>query len=1109
MVSEALPERSLLRRPLRPPPAFDFDNPSSWPTWLLQYEDFSFAIGRYAAPTEVQVRSMLYCMGPLARVVLASTTLGDADLKDAVAVQKAFSDHLVHSPNELYESARFHRRTQQPGESADAFYTALRTMVKRCNYSSPDIEERLVRDRFLVGLLDRKLSDQLCRNPSLMLHEALTHVRQHEDADNERKARDSADSSTLAIDAARVRTNVARVRKEKPASASPDRTTQQLCPFCGRTSHPCADCPARRASCNFCRKRGHFENVCLKKKRGSRKRTPKPSASSIELHAVAGERPNAKFVEVLVDGCPLSFKVDSGTENSIVPSTFLGVPSKIQDPKSELKGPGNNVLPVLGTYIATLSWHGKFTKQLLYVLATKTVPLLGFPAIHALGVCTFVDQVSGTPQLSGDLSLDPSLFRGLGTLPEAYTIRLQPNATPFSLSVPRRLSLPLRDVVKTELDKLEAEGVIRRVDTPTDWCAGLVVVPKVSGGYRLCVDLTRLNKVTLRERHVLPTVEQCLGLLGEATVFSKLDATSSFHQVKLSPESQEYTTFITPFGRYCFLRLPFGIASAPEYFQRHMSRIIEGQAGVVNMIDDILVFGKTCSEHDRHLRQVMDRLTKAGITLKREKCSFATSSVKFLGVVVSAQGISPDSDKVAAIQAMHAPEDVSGVRRLLGLVNHIGRFLPHVSEVTAPIRALLPKNSVWTWGHAQQSAFSQLKKMLCSDICVARYDTAYRTTVSADASSYGLGAVLLQEQPSGERRAVAFASRSLTPTERRYSQTEKEALAACWAVQSFEEYVRGLQFFLETDHQPLVALLGSMDVHLLPPRIQRFRLKLMRFQYQVLYVPGKLLATADTLSRAPLDSSPYNRVNQVELFVQEVVRSFPDIVSPQLEHLRQAHANDGVCSLLLQYCANGWPRQSHLPLHVKRYWQHQGDLSVCEGLLLKGSRIVVPSALQSGTLELLHDGHQGINRCKALARESVWWPGINNQIETLASNCPTCAETRVQRSEPMLPSATPTRPWEEVGVDLFHLNGQDCVLLVDYRSRFPELISLRSTSAPAVINVIKSVFARHGIPRLVRSDNGPQFAAREFSAFADSYGFRHVTSRGPIFRSQTGRWNGW
>ncbi|XP_037574416.1 uncharacterized protein K02A2.6-like [Dermacentor silvarum] len=155
-------------------------------------------------------------------------------------------------------------------------------------------------------------------------------------------------------------------------------------------------------------------------------------------------------------------------------------------------------------------------------------------------------------------------------------------------------------------------------------------------------------------------------------------------------------------------------------------------------------------------------------------------------------------------------------------------------------------------------------------------------------------------------------------------------------------------------------------------------------------------------------------------------------------------------------------------------------------------------------LELLHDGHQGINRCKAVAWESVWWPGINNQMETLVSNCPKCAETRVQRSEPTLPSTTPTRSREVVGVDLYHLNGQDYLLLVDYRSRFPEVISLLSTSTPAVNNVIKSVLARHGIPRLVRSNNGPQFAAREFSAFAVSYGFRHVTSSPPFPQS-----NGW
>lgn len=277
----------------------------------------------------------------------------------------------------------------------------------------------------------------------------------------------------------------------------------------------------------------------------------------------------------------------------------------------------------------------------------------------------------------------------------------------------------------------------------------------------------------------------------------------------------------------------------------------------------------------------------------------------------------------------------------------------------------------------------------------------------------------------------------------------------------------------------------------------------MRFQYQVLYVPGKLLATADTLSRAPVDTPLPGQAAEVELFCEEVVRSLPDIVSSRLNELRQAQASDGECNILLEYCTKGWPRQSRLPLHVKKYWQHQKDISVCEVLLLMGVRIIVPASLQRRTLELLHDGHQGVNRCKALARESVWWPTINSQIEGLVSNCATCAETRAQRLEPMLPSGTPSRPWEEVGIDLFHLNTQDYVLLVDYRSRFPEVITLRSTTAEAVIAAVKSVFARYGIPRVVRSDNGPQFSAKEFSLFADSYGFRHVTSS-PRFAQSNG-----
>lgn len=375
--------------------------------------------------------------------------------------------------------------------------------------------------------------------------------------------------------------------------------------------------------------------------------------------------------------------------------------------------------------------------------------------------------------------------------------------------------------------------------------------------------------------------------------------------MKLSADSQELTTFITPYGRYCFCRLPFGITSAPEYFQKQMARILEGQEGVANMIDDILVFGRTRQEHDARLSQVLSRLAKAGITLNEDKCRFGVSEVSFLGVVVSAQGIRPDPSKVEAVKAMEAPTDVAGVRRLLGMVNHLARFLPHISDVTAPIRALLNKSASWVWQHEQEAAFKKVKELLTSDRCMAKYHPSYATTVSADASSFGLGAVLLQTQPSGERRPVAFASRSMTSTEQRYSQTEKEALATTWAIQRFDEFVRGITFDVETDHLPLLSLLGKMELDMLPPRIQRLRLKTMQYQFRMLHVPGKLLATADALSRITHKAS--TPVDTVELFAAQVVGCMSEVLPLRPEDVRQAQESDGECKALISFCQQGWP----------------------------------------------------------------------------------------------------------------------------------------------------------------------------------------------------------
>ena len=274
------------------------------------------------------------------------------------------------------------------------------------------------------------------------------------------------------------------------------------------------------------------------------------------------------------------------------------------------------------------------------------------------------------------------------------------------------------------------------------------------------------------------------------------------------------TTFITLFRRYCFNKLPFGISSEPELFQRRMNELLEGLEGVLCHMDDVLIFGHNQSEHDTRLLAVLECLNAAGIILNAEKCMFGKESIRFLGHIIDKSDIRADPEKTSAILQMESPRTVTELRRFMGMANQLGKFSPTLAEVSHPLRELLSKDKVWMWGPSQEEAFS-----------VINYNLTAKTKISADASSYGLGAVLLQEH-KGEWRPVSFASRALSETEQRYAQIEKEALATAWACDKFAEYILGKQITIETDHKPLVPLLGTKRLENMPPHILRFRLRL-------------------------------------------------------------------------------------------------------------------------------------------------------------------------------------------------------------------------------------------------------------------------------------------
>ena len=417
-----------------------------------------------------------------------------------------------------------------------------------------------------------------------------------------------------------------RQRSQFQKNDRDQKSSPSVCTRCSKEPHSRRVCPARDAECHKCGKRGHFSaqcrsknvisNVSLELSAGQGKDVPVDTGFLDSLTAAETSGPAVWNVTVFVDKQAVTFKVDTGAEVTAISDFSYRQLKGIQlnTASRVLCGPDHSRLKVLGQFKSTLGVKERTIQQDIFVVKGLKSNLLGLPAIQALQLATRLDAVE---QCYRDqiISQYPGIFHGLGTLGEPYKIDIDSDAKPYAIFTPRRVpNYPLQDKVKQELSRMETLGVISKVEDST-WCAGMVAVPKKSGGIRICVDLKPLNESVKRQPHPLPTVESILSQLSGAKIFSKLDANSGFWQIPLSPESRPLTTFLTPFGRYHFNKLPFGLSSAPELFQKRMGKLLEGLDGVVCLIDDVFIFAADKEEHDLRLRAVLNRMAEAGTTL--------------------------------------------------------------------------------------------------------------------------------------------------------------------------------------------------------------------------------------------------------------------------------------------------------------------------------------------------------------------------------------------------------------------------------------------------------------------------------------------------------------
>ena len=863
-----------------PPRALNVTAPNmaeEWKNWLQRYDIFFTAVEGHKKSDSVQVAMFLSCIGEEALHIYNTFTMTDDERNKMAAVRQKFVEYFTPRKNQVLERYQFWRLQQQQGEGIDAFVTSLRLRARSCEFA--ELTDSLIRDKVVLSCPDARLQERLLRESDLSLTKAIDLCRAAEATQQQLRAIKAGTDITSAVQTVSSISTSAQVHKN--------------CGNCGG-QHAHKPCPAHGKACRNCGKLNHFASCCRSRKKNggsdikphykgkkpfnSNKRSPsrsdeKTGAASVHTvdidnqcdslyvgqlsvyvvdNGMAGHNSNSWWKILHVHGADLNCKLDTGAQTNVMSRvTYEGLqkPPAMRPKSSSLVAYNNHRIKPLG--IVTLAVNVMTTSRQLdfYIVSHDAATIIGLPSCTQLDLIRRVDTVIA-PTLSTSPSNDllkaySDVFSGLGCYPGEFHIVLREGAVPV-IHPPRHVPLTLQPRLKEALDNMERLGVIVKRDEPTDWVNSLLIVEKKSGALRLCLDPRDLNQWIKREHYLIPTADDVTPHLHGMRVFSVIDMKDSFWQVMLDEESSRLCTFNCAYGRYSFRRLPFGVNLAPEVMQKRNTELFGDIPGVHVVFDDIIVAGKDEREHDERLCTVFERARKHHVRFNKDKLQYKVAEVKYVGHIISAEGLRPDPEKVRAINDMATPTCAQDLSRFLGKANYLSRYVPNYTSVTQLLRPLLRKDVEWTWSTSHDVAYRRIKDLIASAPVLRFFDPAVSAVIQTDASSGGLGSCLLQNgQP------VAYASRALTDAETRYAQIEKELLAIVFACNKFAQYVYGRHTLVHSDHKPLEVIFKK-SISQTTPRLQRMLLSLLKFDINVVYKPGKEMHIADALSRTYL-----------------------------------------------------------------------------------------------------------------------------------------------------------------------------------------------------------------------------------------------------------------
>ncbi|KAJ5134995.1 retrovirus polyprotein [Penicillium bovifimosum] len=695
-----------------------------------------------------------------------------------------------------------------------------------------------------------------------------------------------------------------------------------------------------------------------------------------------------------------------------------------------------------------------------------------------------------------------------------HDIVLEAEAQPGYCPLYKLSTQELQEAKKYILANLD-KGFI--VPSSAPYASPILMARKPGGGLRFCVDYRRLNALTKKDCYPLPLIDEVLQRTSKAKFFTKVDMQQGFHRIRMTPDAEDLTTFRTRYGSFKYKVLPFGLTNGPATFQRFMNDVLREcmDEYAIAFVDDVLIYSENEEDHRRHVREVLRRLRAAGLQVGIKKCEFSVQQTKFIGFIVSTDGISVDPEKIRIIEEWTSPDTVRGIQSFLGFCNFYRRFIRNYSKISKPLHRLTRKDTPWDWDDNCEGAFQELKNALLSAPILRHYDHQRLTRVETDASDGVLGAVLTQYYEEDDFwHPVAFYSKVMQQAELHYEIRDKELLAIVRALQEWRPELLSLTqtecFGVVTDHQSLEYFMKNRQLNQRQMRWSEF---LSQFHFMIKYRPGKKNIIADVLSRkdAPcLDDSrqavllpescfedpgrdPDADPVQISPLSNEIAGNGPD-GSSIVERVKHANRNDQSLNEFREMAGAGSPS-----------WSIDDD-----GLLLYNGKLEVSDQddLRARLLDEMHRqplvAHPGIEKLKKLVSARYHWHGWASDIKRYVDNCLICKRTKAWRDKTpglLHPIENPNRPWEHLTMDFRSFpkdkNGFDAVFVIVYRlSKRPVSIPChKETTAKKMARLfINNVIRITGIPVSIISDRGGQFISEFWTEFCRILGIERRLS---------------